>query len=152
MQIKSGINFISGLMFLVIGIGATLIANSYERGTASKMGPGYFPFWLGVLLALLGVMILLNSIRKENPEDEDTYWDFMTLGKVLFSVVLFAFLLESLGLAGSLIVLVMVASFASHEFKWWIAAATALSLTALSIAVFIYGLSLPIPVWPEMMY
>src|SRR5687767_3612315 len=118
MRIKSWINFLSGTMFLVIGVGAAVIADGYQRGTASKMGPGYFPFWLGVLLTLLGLVVLINSFKRGNSDDESTEWDFKTLGKVLLAVVLFGALLEPLGLALSLIVLVMVSSFASHQFKW----------------------------------
>ena len=54
MQIKNKQDFWSGVMFVVVGAAFALGATSYSMGTAARMGPGYFPFWLGVCLSLLG--------------------------------------------------------------------------------------------------
>src|SRR3546814_6794417 len=61
MQLRNKEDFWSGVMFLAIGVGFALGATSYSMGTSARMGPGYFPFWLGVLLALLGAIVALRS-------------------------------------------------------------------------------------------
>ena len=55
--IKSQKDFYSGLMFAVVGAAFALGSTNYSIGTAARMGPGYFPLVLGILLALLGVGI-----------------------------------------------------------------------------------------------
>ena len=52
MNIKSQKDFFSGLMFLVIGGAFALGATSYTLGTSARMGPGYFPMMLGVIMAI----------------------------------------------------------------------------------------------------
>jgi hypothetical protein len=48
-------------MYMVIGLFFAIVARQYQYGTAAKMGPGYFPFWLGVLMALIGLLVLIRS-------------------------------------------------------------------------------------------
>ena len=55
MHIKNQQDFWAGIMFIVIGVGFALFSESYDMGTPARMGPGYFPFWLGVCLALLEI-------------------------------------------------------------------------------------------------
>ena len=54
--IRSHQDFVSGVMFIVTGAAFAILARSYRMGTAGSMGPGYFPFWLGVVLVLPGLM------------------------------------------------------------------------------------------------
>ncbi|MBV4396123.1 tripartite tricarboxylate transporter TctB family protein, partial [Advenella alkanexedens] len=69
MHIKNQQDFWSGLMFIALGIGFALFATSYDMGTPARMGPGYFPFWLGVVLALLGGVVTIGSLRGEEADD-----------------------------------------------------------------------------------
>ena len=61
--VRSPKDLISGLMFIVIGIGAIAIASNYTLGTAARMGPGYFPRILGILMIALGAILALRSLR-----------------------------------------------------------------------------------------
>ncbi|WP_296511041.1 tripartite tricarboxylate transporter TctB family protein, partial [Rhodoferax sp.] len=70
MNIKSQKDFFSGLMFIVVGGAFAIGANGYTIGTGARMGPGYFPLVLGVLLAILGVAITFTSMVVET-EDGD---------------------------------------------------------------------------------
>ena len=54
MNIKSQKDFFSGLMFMGVGVAFAWGASSYTIGNGARMGPGYFPLALGVLLAILG--------------------------------------------------------------------------------------------------
>lgn len=150
MRIKSRTNFLSGLLFLTTGLVATSLSLSYDTGTANRMGPGYFPFCLGVLLIGLSLVVLLDSLWTRSPEDDKVRWDFKVLGIVLLSVVLFGLLLNALGLVLVLMLLVITAGFASHEFSWRVSIASAVSLTLLCVVIFVYGLGLPLPLWPTL--
>jgi hypothetical protein len=146
--IRSQQDFASGILFIVAGAAFAFLARSYRMGTASSMGPGYFPFWLGILLALLGGVVVMQSLSRKGVADRIPRWDAKTLLWVLGSVVLFGLLLQPLGLVLSLVVLVLVSSMASHEFSWKGAIGTAIVMVLMSLAAFVYGLKLQFPVWP----
>ena len=68
MKIRNQQDFAAGFMYIVVGLFFAGIARNYQMGTAAKMGPGYFPFWLGMLLALIGLIVLLNASTKKATE------------------------------------------------------------------------------------
>ncbi|ESJ25725.1 MULTISPECIES: tripartite tricarboxylate transporter TctB family protein [Cupriavidus] len=148
MRIRSQKDFASGLMFILVGFGFSWVARGYSMGTAAKMGPGYFPFWLGVVLALLGVLVLIGSMSSKGEGDELARWDIKLLLWILGSVVLFGLLLKPLGMVLSVIVLVLVSSMASHEFTWRGAILNTIVLVLISMGAFVYGINLQMPVWP----
>jgi Tripartite tricarboxylate transporter TctB family len=151
MKIKSERDFWSGLMFLAVGIGFAWGATNYSFGSSARPGPAYFPFGLGVLLAVLGALVLFKALTIET-EDGDKVGRFpwRPLFVILGSVAMFGALLPRLGLVITLPLLVIVASLASDEFGWKAAIINAVVLTAMSWVIFVKGLSLTIPVWPPM--
>ena len=141
-------DFWSGAMFIGVGGAFSVIATSYNMGTAARMGPGYFPFWLGVVLAVMGAVVLIGSLSKRATETTVSGFDFRILLLVIGSVVLYGFLLRPLGLYLSLFLLVIISSFASHEFNWKVAVANGVFLVLFSYVAFIRGLGLIFPLWP----
>ena len=149
MRISQPKDFLTGLMFLLFGAAAMLLSRGLTVGTAAKMGPGYFPFALGLLLAGLGVVLVWRSlVRAEDLQP----WPSMQLGPlaiVLLSVFLFSQILKPLGLLLSTALLVVMVSKASHEFRWREALVNAAALVVVVLAVFVYFLKFQIPVWPS---
>ena len=148
MRIRSQKDFASGLMFILVGLGFSFVARGYSMGTAAKMGPGYFPFWLGIVLALLGALVLWGSLSSKAAQDSLERWDIKILLWILGAVVLFGLLLKPLGMVLSVVVLVLVSSMASHEFSWNGAVLNAIILVLISMGAFVYGINLQMPVWP----
>lgn len=150
MQIKSQKDFWSGLMFIVAGVGFAWGATNYSFGSAARPGPGYFPFGLGALLALLGVLVLLKALTVST-EDGDPVgaiaWRPMAL--IVAGVVVFGFALPKLGMVASLPLLVLIASYAGDEFHIGEVLINSVLLTVFSWAIFIWGLNLTIPLWPS---
>jgi hypothetical protein len=62
LKIKSQKDFVSGLMFTAVGIAFAWGATNYTVGNGARMGPGYFPLMLGILLSLIGVFIVFESM------------------------------------------------------------------------------------------
>jgi Tripartite tricarboxylate transporter TctB family len=72
MKVKSPKDFWAGLMFIASGLFFAIWAlEFYQMGTAVRMGPAYFPFVLGGLLAVLGAAILAESVLA-HPEGDAT--------------------------------------------------------------------------------
>ena len=149
MQIRNKQDFWSGVMFILLGLGFAWKATSYTMGTAARMGPGYFPHWLGILMAVIGAFIALSALRPKAEKTEIGTFDFKILGIIILAVVLFAVLLRPAGLIVSLFVLVIVSSLASHEHSWKVSIANAIFLTLLCWGAFVKGLGLVFPIWPE---
>jgi len=139
-------DFWAGVLFIVLGGGACLIALDYAMGSAGRMGPGYFPRSLGLLLALLGAVLVIRSFRLQG--EPISFPTFMPLGIVLASVFIFGVSVGYLGLVGSTIVMVLVSSTASHEYRWKESVIASLALAIFIVIAFRYGLKLQLPTWP----
>ncbi len=150
MKIKSQKDFWTGLMFLIVGIGFAWGATNYSFDSSARPGPGYFPFGLGILLALLGVFLLVGSLVIKTEDGEPIgHWGLLPLSVIMFSVALFGYLLPRLGMALSLPILIIITSLASDEFHWKDCLISIVVLTLGSCLIFIYGLNLVIPLWPK---
>lgn len=149
--IRNQKNFASGLLYIAVGLAFAIGATNYRMGDAARMGPAYFPFALGLLLAVIGAIVLAISLRPSTPPESLPRFHFKTLAWILGSVVLFGVLLVPLGLVVALVVLVFVSSMASHEFGWKGALLNAALLLAICVGAFVYGLGLQLPLWPAFM-
>jgi hypothetical protein len=149
-KIKSQKNFWSGLMFIAVGLGFAWGATNYSFGSSARPGPGYFPFGLGLLMAVLGGMVLFGSLTVET-EDGDKIGAFAwkPLIVIVASVIVFGLLLPRLGMIATLPILVVMSAAAGDEFHWKDALINAVILTAGSWLIFIKGLNLTIPLWPS---
>ena len=152
MKIKSQRDFWSGLMFVAVGLAFAWGATSYNFGASARPGPGYFPFGLGILLALLGGVVLFKALTIET-EGGDLVGPFAwkPLGFIVATVAVFGWALPHLGMFIALPILVVVAALAGDEFHWGEALVNAAILTAGSWVIFIWGLNLTIPLKPWFM-
>jgi hypothetical protein len=149
MHIRHPKDFLTGVMFVFFGAAAMVLSFGLTIGSAAKMGPGYFPFALGAFLVVLGSAILLRGIIWTKGFHGWPVMQLKPLAIVLISVVLFSQILRPLGLLLSTAVLVILASKASHEFRWKEALLNAAVLVAIVLVVFVYFLEFPLPVWPS---
>lgn len=135
-------------MFASIGFAFAIIVKVYEypMGTASKMGAGYFPFVLGIIMGLIGVVILIRAFASEGSRISKFAWKplFWILGGVVF----FGLIAKIAGLAVSIVALVVVSSYGGDEFKIKEVIISSVILAVFSVGVFVYGLKLPFPIWP----
>ena len=147
-RIRKQKDFAAGMIYIVAGAGFSLGALEYKLGDAARMGPGFFPFWVGVLLALVGVITALSAVRPGAAVDPVQRPELRAMAWILGAVVLFGLLLQPLGLVLALVALVLVSSYASHEFSWRGALLNTVVLIVFSIGAFIWGINLQIPLWP----
>ena len=149
MNLKNPKDFWSGVMFAAIGFAFAIIVQVYEypMGSAARMGPGYFPFVLGIILGLMGIAIVVESYATQGGPISKFAW--RPLCWVLGAFVVFGLTAKLLGLVIAIVLLVMISSYGGHEFKWKEALISSAILAAGSVAVFIWGLKLPFSPWPE---
>jgi Tripartite tricarboxylate transporter TctB family len=150
LKIKSQRDFWSGLMFIVVGIGFAWGATNYNFGSLARPGPGYFPFGLSVVMAVLGMMVLFKALTFEveggDPIGAVAWKPLLT---IVGSVGIFGWALPHLGLFLALPLLVIISALAGDEFHWGEAIANSAILTAGSWVIFVWGLKLTIPLTPS---
>ncbi|MES2716597.1 MAG: tripartite tricarboxylate transporter TctB family protein [Pseudomonadota bacterium] len=150
MKIKSQKDFWSGLMFVAVGLGFAWGATTYSFGSSARPGPAYFPFGLGILLAIMGALVWFASVTVETEDGEPIgaiAWKPLII--ITSSVVMFGLILPRLGLLLSLPLLIIVAALAGDEWHWKDSIISVVVLTLGSWLIFIKGLSLVIPLWPS---
>jgi hypothetical protein len=157
MRIKSQKDFFSGLMFMGVGTAFAWGATTYTIGEGARMGPGYFPLMLGVLLTALGAFIVFESLVVETEDGEKIgQWAWRPLAFIIGANLLFGVLLGGLpsigvpamGMILAIYGLTIVAALASDEFdlKEVLILGTVLAIG--SYLAFIVLLKLQFQVWP----
>ncbi len=161
MKIGHQRNFWGGVLFVAIGamfaliargvsLGDTTILPGYSMGTPARMGPGFFPFWLGLILFFLGLGIAFTGLKGEpDPKDNVERFHWRPIGLVLGAVVLFGIILKPVGMLIGGFLLVVIASYGSKEFRLKPALILGVVLTIFCAIVFVWGLKLPIPLCPD---
>lgn len=157
MRIQSQKDFFSGLMFACVGGAFALVASNYEIGSGAKMGPGYFPLILGILLALLGMAIAANALLSPRNDGEKIgrfAWKpliFIISANLVFGACiggLPAIGLPPLGLIAGIYLLTFIAANGGEEFKFREVLIVASVLAVMSYLAFVVLLKLQFPVWP----
>ncbi len=158
MRIKSQKDFLAGLMFTIVGIGFAWGATNYTIGEGARMGPGYFPLMLGIVLAVLGLIVTFTALVVET-EDGDKVgaiaWKplvFIIGSNIVFGICLGGIPklgIPSLGLIVGIYALTFIASMAGDEHKSKEVLVLATVLAVVSYLAFIVLLNLQFPVWPS---
>lgn len=142
--IRSPREFYAGVLYLAFGAAGLWFGWAYPMGTAGRMGGGYFPKVLALLLIAFGLIALWRGVRVSGPPLAAIR--FKSLALILAGCSLFGLLLEPVGLIGSLFLLIVMTAMASREFRWSpLALAGAAGLVAACALVFVWGLSVPMP-------
>ena len=144
LRIRSQKDFGAGLLYAAFGVAALMMARDYGMGTASRMGPAYFPTALGALLLLIGMVSLARAFLRDGKPIGVVAWKGAAL--VTAGTVLFGLLLRPAGLVPALVALILVGASASSRFRIeWRAGALMLVLITFCALVFVKGLGLPVP-------
>ena len=135
------VNFACGLLFLAIAAIFAFQSFGMELGTALRMGPGYFPLLLSGVLAVLGVVVLLQSIRSEGEPLGAVAWRGILL--ILPAPVFFGLTVQGLGFLPAIFCTAFIASFASSRMNVLTSLVLAAGVTVFSYLAFVYALGLP---------
>jgi hypothetical protein len=156
-KIKSQKDFYSGLMFMGVGVAFGWGATTYHVGTGARMGPGYFPLMLGVLLAIIGAVIMFKSMVVDTETgDEIGKWAWRPVAFILGANLAFGVLLGGLpsikvpamGMIIAIYALTLIAAMAEDTFRLKPVLILATILAVGSYLAFILLLKLQIQVWP----
>jgi len=140
-------DFWSGLMFIGFGLLAVIIARDYPMGSAMRMGPGYFPTYLGAILVIIGAIIAGRSVREQLAGLRG--WAWRPLIMLCAAFVTYGLCMETfeLGFIPSIAAVVVLSSFAVSGSRPLELALLTVTLVAMTTGLFIYGVDLPYPLF-----
>lgn len=144
-------NFVTGGLYMAFGLAAAAMSWGYGIGSPRAMGPGFFPFSVGLGLAVIGACVLAGSLRTATDDGAIGPWPVKVLVAILAAVVLFGLLLEPLGLLLSAALLICVAACAHPRFSIRDALLLVAILVPFTWLVFVVLLDLQFPVLPEIL-
>jgi hypothetical protein len=144
MKNKDTRDLIGGIALIAIGVFAALHARQYELGELQRMGPGYFPTALGIILAILGVFVAIPALFREGTSIKV---EWKSLVWVMISILVFAVFLNLLGMIITSVLAVIASSMAS-DIKWRARLILSGCIAAITYLIFSFGLGMVIPVWP----
>ena len=157
MKIKSQKDFFSGLMFMGVGVAFAWGATNYTVGTGARMGPGYFPLMLGIVMTVIGALMTFFALTVETVDGAKIgKWAWRQVGYILGANFAFGVLLGGLpslgipamGLIVGIYALVLISSLAGHSFNLKQVLILATELAIGSYLAFIWALKLQMQVWP----
>jgi len=145
-------DLLSAIIFIVIGVAGFVLAQEYRTGTLQRMGPGMFPLMISGLLTAIGVGLavqtLLSGRLKHVPSVIPTSTTVRSLFFVMLSLFVFAMLIQTAGLFIASAAQVFIATRAEPGRKVIGSVILSLTLATLAALIFVYGIGLPIPLWP----
>ena len=144
-------------MFMGVGVAFAWGATTYSVGNGARMGPGYFPLLLGVMMAVLGGIITFNSLVIERDGgDKIGKWAYKPLFFIIAANLIFgvclgglpSIKLPALGMILGIYLLTFVSSMAEEGWKFKSTFILATVLAVMSYVAFVLVLKLQFAVWP----
>jgi putative tricarboxylic transport membrane protein len=140
---------ISSLVFLVFSF--LVCVGSYRLpvgiGIWHEPGPGFFPFWAGMIMGVLSFLAYLKALRTKGADIGPWYsrerWKKVLL--ILVILVAYAFVLEKLGFVVSTFLLLFVLFKVVEDQRWWLAVGGSLAVAIVSYGIFDRWLKLQLP-------
>lgn len=149
MNVRNHRDFWSGVLFTVIGLAFVVLSQEYEMGTATRMGPAFFPTLLAASLTLLGLVTIWRSTARGNGKGRLSRIGWRELFLIVGAITAFAVALQFLGIVISATLLITISASASREFRLKETLISIAVLLMMSWLVFIKGLELQFAVWPS---
>lgn len=144
-------DYYGGALMVLIGGSAAYAAQGYNIGSLAHMGPGYFPFAIGVLLALTGVLIALNAKKKGTGDDaalvghKHEIPDFRGAACIILGTIAFYFCGEYLGLLPATFAIVFICALGDRSNSVMACFVLAMSMMIVAVLIFWWALQVQMP-------
>lgn len=146
----------SGALLVVVGVAVGAVSLRYGVGTTARIGPGFFPLLLGVVLAAIGALILVLPPVTSNADLEDAKAEPLAAivrrharpwAAIVFGMLAFMVIGKYGGLIPATLVLIFVSARGDRSNSIATSLALAVGTTAVAVVVFHYGMNLQFPLF-----
>jgi len=142
-------DFYAGGLIILIGLGAVVHSRSYPVDSLMRMGPGFFPLALGILMIVIGILIVGSAFGADADQEGilPEHKEWLGWSCIIASPLVFIFLGEHTGMAPATFGCVFVAAMGDREATWKSAFLLAVGVTVFGVALFSYLLQIPLPIF-----
>lgn len=144
-RVKSPQDLGAGVVFVLIGVAGLYFGRELAFGTAARMGPGYFPTLLSILILAIGIIVGIRGLTTEGPPIEPV--QLRPIAMIIAAILIFGVLIDVVGLALTALLLTVFAAYARREVKLTETILLGAGLAAFTVAVFVYLLGQPLSAW-----
>jgi hypothetical protein len=144
-RVKSPQDLGAGAVFVLIGVAGLYFGRELAFGTAARMGPGYFPTLLSILILAIGIIVAIRGLTAEGPPIEPV--QLRPIAMIIAAILIFGVLIDVVGLVLTALLLTVFAAYARREVKLTETILLGAGLAAFTVAVFVYLLGQPLPAW-----
>ena len=138
----------AGSLLIVVGAGILAESTRYAFGTVGRMGPGYYPSIVGVVMAAVGALIILNRNKAGGDEHDGAVpADWRGIACIIAGILSFIVLAAYAGFAAATFACVFIAALGDRTATVKGAAALAAGATVFGMLLFSYALQMPLPLW-----
>jgi hypothetical protein len=142
-------DYYAGALMMLLGLGASLEGQRYGIGTLTRMGPGFFPVALGVIMIFIGILIA-GSAYVSTEEEQDRFFPAEKQWRgwlcIIASPICFIVLGEFVGLLPATFACVFVAALGDKEATLKSSFILAAGVTFFGILLFSYVLKISFPI------
>src|SRR5579862_4129149 len=152
MKLAQNRDYYAGALVMLLGAGAAVVGSRYDIGTLRRMGPGFFPTVLGILLAFIGVLIAGSASLNASASDGEVALkpDWRGWFCIIAGAALFIALAAHAGLVPATLACVFVAAMGDRSNRWIEALLLATGVTIFGTILFYYVLRVQIPLFGSM--
>lgn len=146
-------DYYAGALIMILGAGAAIVGSRYQIGSLTRMGPGFFPTVLGIILALIGVAIAGTAAYSTAPDShgtENIVPDWRGWFCIVAGAGLFIGLASHAGLVPATLACVFVSALGDRTNSWKEALLLAIGITIFGCLLFSYLLRIQIPLFGSM--
>ena len=144
-RVKSPQDLGAGAVFVLIGVAGLYFGRELSFGTAARMGPGYFPTLLSILILAIGIIVAIRGLTTGGPPIEPV--QLRPIAMIIAAILIFGVLIDVVGLVLTALLLTVFAAYARREVKLTETILLGAGLAAFTVAVFVYLLGQPLPAW-----
>ena len=144
-------DYYGGALMVLIGASACYASKSYNIGTLAHMGPGYFPFAIGIILAFVGILMVLTAKKKPAGGDAALVGhnhdipDFRGAACIILGTVAFYFLGEYCGLLPATFAIVFISALGDRSNSVLQAFVLAMCMMIVAVVIFWWALQVQMP-------
>lgn len=146
-------DYYGGALLVIVGLSAAYAAKGYNLGTLAHMGPGYFPFAIGVLIAICGVLLVLTAKKPMSGGEAALvghHHDIPDLRGalcIILGTVLFYFAGEYFGLLPATFCIVFVSALGDRSNSVFQALMLTAGMMIVSVVIFWWALQVQMPLF-----
>ena len=141
-------DYYAGGLMLLLGVGAAVTGSGYKFGTLARMGPGFMPVVLGIVLAFMGILIAGTALGSSEADDSKFLPDnpqWFGWACIIAGPILFIILGHYGGMIPAVFACVFVSALGDKTATYKSSLILALGVTVFGVLLFHYLLNIPFP-------